>query len=63
LRKRGYGAPPSATYRCEECSIDKGIDFWLCNTVKKDIVVNYHQCVETPGGATESAVDSELTEE
>jgi hypothetical protein len=37
--------------------------------VKKDIVVNCHQkyhsemCVETTGGATESAVDSELTEE
>jgi hypothetical protein len=21
-------------YRCEECSIDKGTDVWLCNTVK-----------------------------
>jgi hypothetical protein len=37
--------------------------------VKKEIVVNCHQkyhsemCVETTGGPTGSAVDSELTEE
>jgi hypothetical protein len=68
--------PLQTRYRCEECSIDKGIEFWLCNTVKADKVVNCHQKYhiemrikilgsynERAGSATESAVDSELTEE
>jgi hypothetical protein len=24
-------------YRCEECSIEKGTDVWLCNTVKRGL--------------------------
>jgi hypothetical protein len=60
-------------YRCEECSIDKGIEFWLCNTVKgvegSKKIVNCHQkyhiemCMETSTSAAESTVDSDLTEE
>jgi hypothetical protein len=60
-------------FQCEECSIDKGTDFWLCNTIKlidgQNKIVNCHMryhadmCIETTGSATESAVDSELTEE
>jgi hypothetical protein len=66
--------PHQIRYRCEECSIDKGTDFWLCDTIKviggKNKTVNCHMryhadmCLETTtGSATESAVDSELTEE
>jgi hypothetical protein len=60
--------PHQTKYRCEECSIDKETDFGLCNTIKviggKNKTVNCHMryhadmCLET-----ESAVDSELTEE
>jgi hypothetical protein len=69
FNSKEFGLSRTSAARREECSIDKGIDFWLCNTVKKDKVVNCHQkyhsemCVETTGGATESAVDSGLTEE
>jgi hypothetical protein len=30
-RSRAY----TSKYKCEQCSIDKGIDFWLCHTTKK----------------------------
>jgi S-methylmethionine-dependent homocysteine/selenocysteine methylase len=30
-RPRSY----ATKYRCEECTQEKGIDFWLCNTTKK----------------------------
>jgi hypothetical protein len=66
-------------YRCEECTQEKGIDFWLCNGIKNvdgkatilDCHAKYH--VEKklfilslpPGGgsATECSVISDLTEE
>ena len=60
-------------YRCEECSMNKNTDVWLCHTTKKlngqQTIVSCHlkyhteMCFETTDSATESAVDSELTEE
>jgi hypothetical protein len=32
-RKRPY----TSKYKCEQCSIDKGIDFWLCYTTRKSM--------------------------
>ena len=41
-RTRAY----TTKYKCEECSHDKGIDFWLCHTTKKingvEVVVDCH---------------------
>jgi hypothetical protein len=41
-RKRSY----PTKYKCEQCSIDKGTDFWLCHTIKKingvEVVVDCH---------------------
>jgi hypothetical protein len=60
-------------YRCEECSMNKNTDIWLCHTTKKlngkQTVVSCHlkyhtgMCFETTGSATESSVDSGSTEE
>jgi hypothetical protein len=40
------GRPYTTKYRCEECSMENGTDFWLCNTVEKvggiDTVVSCH---------------------
>jgi hypothetical protein len=68
VSKRSY----QTKYRCEECSINKGVEFWLCNTVKKvdgkqkkiECHLKYHaeMCFETTS-TTESSVASELTEE
>jgi hypothetical protein len=70
--KRAY----QSSYQCEQCTNEKGYNFWLCHSTKKvdgiDIVVDCHTryhvekksfSVQHTGGATESAVDSELTEE
>jgi hypothetical protein len=69
VSKRSY----QTKYRCEECSINKGVEFWLCNTVKKvdgkqkkiECHLKYHaeMCFETTSSTTESSVASELTEE
>jgi hypothetical protein len=60
-------------YRCEECSMNKNTDLWLCHTTKKlngkqtvgSCHLKYHTeiCFKTTGSATESSVNSELTEE
>jgi hypothetical protein len=60
-------------YQCEECSMNKNTDVWLCHTTKKlngkqtvvSCYLKYHteMSFESTGSATESAVDSELTEE
>jgi hypothetical protein len=65
--------PYQTRYRCEECSIDKGFEFWLCNTIKAvrgtDTVISCHlryhaeMCFETADSAAASSVASELTEE
>jgi hypothetical protein len=70
--KRSY----TTTYQCEQCTNEKGYDVWFCHSTKKvdgiDIVVDCHTkyhvekklfSVQHTGSATESAVDSELTEE
>jgi hypothetical protein len=59
-------------YRREECSIEKGSDFWLCNTVKNidkqpkkiECHMRYHAEIEsTIMSSTECSVISDLTEE
>ena len=60
-------------YRCEECSMNRNTDLWLCHTTKKlngiQTVVSCHlkyhseMCFETTSSATGSSVASELTEE
>jgi hypothetical protein len=59
-------------YRCEVCSIDKGIVFWLCNTVKKvdgkqkkiECHIKYHAEKEfIVMTTTKCTVISDLTEE
>jgi hypothetical protein len=60
-------------YRCEECSIEKGTDVWLCNTVKNvggkqkkiecDIKYHAEKEIDFIVTATESSVVSNLTEE
>jgi hypothetical protein len=61
-------------YRCEECSIEKGVDVWLCNTVKRGLDgkqkkiqchIKYHAGIEVEFivGGTESSAVSDLTEE
>jgi hypothetical protein len=57
---------------CEECTVEKGYDFWLCHTTKKingkQTVVSSHlkyhteMCFST-GSAIESSVASDLTED
>jgi hypothetical protein len=59
-----------ANYRCEECSIDKGTDVWLCNTIKSikgkqtkvQCHIRYHAEIEFIVGGTESSVVSDLTD-
>jgi hypothetical protein len=70
-RKRSY----ATKYQCEQCTIEKGFDFWLCHTTKKlgegEIVVDCHKLYHvekklfgTPtGSATECSVISDLTNE
>jgi hypothetical protein len=68
--------PYQTKYRCEECSIDeKGVDFWLCNTVKTvdkkqkaiECHMRYHAekefIITDSTESTESSVVSDLTEE
>jgi hypothetical protein len=60
-------------YRCEECSMNRNTDVWLCHTTKKikgkQTVVSCHlkyhteMCFETTGSATGSSVASGLTDE
>jgi hypothetical protein len=68
--KRAY----RTIYQCEQCTVEKGYDFWLCHTTKKikgkpTIVschLRYHTeeiCIETSTSAAESSVASELTDE
>jgi hypothetical protein len=59
--------------RCEECSMNRNTDVWLCHTTKKingkQAVVSCHlkyhteMCFETTGSATGSSVASGLTDE
>jgi hypothetical protein len=67
-RKRSY----PTKYKCEQCSIDKGIDFWLCHTTKKfngeEVVVDCHTKYHVEKnslviGGTERTPISDLTEE
>ena len=59
-------------YECEECTIEKGYDMWLCNTVRDGIAVEchikYHAGTEfvlksPPGSSTECSVVSDMTNE
>ena len=72
-RPRAY---PSK-YVCEQCSMEKGSDFWLCNSTKDvdgnlvvvDCHTAYHVDMELystsgpPGSTTECSVVSDLTDE
>jgi hypothetical protein len=63
----------ATVYRCEERSIDKGTDFWLCNTVKNidnkqkkiECHMRYHAEIESTvtRSSTGSSVLSDLTDE
>jgi hypothetical protein len=72
MRARAY----TTIYKCEQCFMEKGYDFWLCHTTKKvdrlKIVVDCHTKYhvekklfesESTGSATESSVASGLTDE
>jgi hypothetical protein len=74
VRKRARSF--ATVYRCEECTQEKGTDFWLCNTVKNingvetvlDCHAKYHVeeklfSVQHTGSASECTVISDLTEE
>jgi hypothetical protein len=60
-------------YRCEECSVDKGTNVWLCNTVKNidskqkkiECHMRYHAEIESTvtRSSTECSVISDLTDE
>ena len=73
-RKRPY----KSKYACEECSLEKGDDFWLCNSTKdvdgNVVVVDCHTAYHVekklytttsppPVLTTESSVVSDLTNE
>jgi hypothetical protein len=71
-RARAY----TTIYKCEQCTMEKGYDFWLCHTTKKvdgvRIVVDCHTKyhvekklfeIKSTGSATESSVASGLTDE
>jgi hypothetical protein len=73
-RKRPRSYPTK--YRCEECTQEKGINFWLCNTVKNvngvetilDCHAKYHAerklfLTTTSTASSENSVISHLTEE
>ena len=70
-RKRPY----MSKYACEGCGLEKGIDFWLCNSTKDVdgnlVVVDCHTAYHvqkklytapSPVLTTESSVVSDLTE-
>ncbi|OEU11447.1 hypothetical protein FRACYDRAFT_245186 [Fragilariopsis cylindrus CCMP1102] len=70
-RKRAY----MSKYACEECGLEKGIDFWLCNSTKDVdgtlVVVDCHTAYHvqkklytapSPVSTAESSIISELTE-
>jgi len=69
--KKQTRRPYPTKYRCEECSVDKGTDVWLCNTVKTihkkqkkiECHMRYHEEKEFIVTTTESSVISDLTEE
>ena len=55
-------------YKCEECTIEKGNDMWLCNTVKSgkaiECHIRYHSEKEfIVLDGTECSVISDLTDE
>jgi hypothetical protein len=71
-RPRSY----ATKYRCEECTQEKGADFWLCNTTKKvdgvktilDCHAKYHVerklfITAASTASSENSVISDLTEE
>ena len=72
-RPRSY---PSR-YMCEQCTMERGDDFWLCHSVKKvdgihvavDCHIAYHVDMKSytatapPGSTTECSVVSDLTDE
>jgi hypothetical protein len=72
MRARAY----TTIHKCEQCTMEKGYDFWLCHTTKKvdglKIVVDCHTKYhvekklfesKSTGSATESSVASGLTDE
>jgi hypothetical protein len=72
-RSKRKKRPYTTVYQCEECTAEKGYNFWLCHTTTKKInekqtVVSCHlkyhteMCFST-GSAIESSVASDLTEE
>jgi hypothetical protein len=70
--KKRTSRPYTTVYQCEQCTVEKGYDFWLCHTTKKingkQTVVSCHlryhseMCFSTTG-SVESSVASDLTEE
>ena len=74
--KKKTSRPYTTIYKCEQCTMEKGYDFWLCHTTKKvdglKIVVDCHTKYhvekklfesKSTGSATESSVASVLTDE
>jgi hypothetical protein len=71
--KKKITRPCKTVYQCEQCTVEKGYDFWFCHTTKKvngkQTVVSCHlryhseMCFSTTGSATESSFASDLTEE
>ena len=77
---KNSGAKRARTYKskyvCEECSLEKGIDFWLCNSTKdvdgNVVVVDCHTAYHVDmklygttatGSISECTVVSDLTDE
>jgi hypothetical protein len=71
-RPRAY----TSKYKCEQCSMERGYDFWLCHTTKKvdgaQIVVDCHTLYhvekklfspKSTSTATECSAVSDLTDE
>jgi hypothetical protein len=69
----GWKKVRKRVYRCEECTQEKGTDYWLCNTVKNidgvetvlDFNAKYHVenklfSVQHTGSASECIVISDL---
>jgi hypothetical protein len=73
LKVKKKSRPYTIVYQCEQCTVEKGYDFWLCHTAKKingkQTVVSCHlryhseTCFSATDSATESSVASDLTEE
>ena len=65
--------PYQTKYKCEQCSMEKGVDFWLCHTTKKidevQTVINCHTKYHVDNNlfvgteCTECSVISDLTED